>query len=134
MARANLAGLGLPARRVNLAQGSWFSALPSQMAGRFDVIVSNPPYVGDGESLPLEVEDWEPPTALRAGPSGTEHLDHLVDHAPDWLTADGSLVLEVSPMLAGAVVERANTVGYRKVCVHPDMAGHNRVLVARGPR
>jgi release factor glutamine methyltransferase len=133
VARANLAGLGLPARRVNLAQGSWFSALPSKMAGRFDVIVSNPPYVGEGELLPPEVEYWEPPTALRAGPYGTEDLEHLVDQASDWLTVGGSLVLEVSPLLAETVAERASTVGYREVCIHPDLTGRDRVVVARGP-
>ncbi|MEE2768249.1 MAG: peptide chain release factor N(5)-glutamine methyltransferase [Actinomycetota bacterium] len=134
VAGANLAGLGLPARRVNLAQGSWFSALPSQMAGRFDVIVSNPPYVGEGELLSSEVEDWEPPAAFRAGPHGTEDLDHLVDQASEWLTADGSLVLEVSPLLAEAVAGRASTAGYREVYVHPDLTGRDRVVVARGPR
>ena len=131
VARANLAGLGLPARRVSLVEGSWFSALPACMAGRFDVVVSNPPYVADSESLPPEVADWEPHAALRAGPRGTEDLVHLVEEAPGWLTPNGALVLELSPASASAVAQRAQSVGYRVVGVHPDLVGRDRVLVAR---
>ena len=133
VARANLAGLGLPARRVSLVEGSWFSALPACMAGRFDVVVSNPPYVADSEPLPPEVADWEPQAALRAGPRGTEDLVHLVEEAPAWLTSDGALVLELSPVSANAVAERARSLGYRVVGVHPDLVGRDRVLVARRP-
>jgi release factor glutamine methyltransferase len=103
------------------------------MAGRFDVVVSNPPYVADSEPLPPEVADWEPQAALRAGPLGTEDLVHLVEEAPAWLTPDGALVLELSPASANTVAERARSVGYRVVGVHPDLVGRDRVLVARRP-
>lgn len=133
VAAANLSGLGLPARRVRLVEGSWFSALPVDMTGQFDVVVSNPPYVADGEVLPSEVAYWEPQVALRAGPTGTEELLHLVEKAPAWLTSDGALVLELSPLSADAVVERARDANYRVIRVHPDLAGRDRVLVARRP-
>ncbi|MDP9442413.1 MAG: peptide chain release factor N(5)-glutamine methyltransferase, partial [Actinomycetota bacterium] len=58
VARANLAGLGtLAGRRVRLAEGSWFDPLPPLLAGHVDLVVSNPPYVADGEALPPEVQE-----------------------------------------------------------------------------
>ncbi|HLF40441.1 MAG TPA: HemK/PrmC family methyltransferase, partial [Acidimicrobiia bacterium] len=53
VARANLAAVGLAARRVHLAEGSWFDALPDDLCRRFHVIVSNPPYVAEGEYADL---------------------------------------------------------------------------------
>ena len=56
-----------------------------------------------------------------------------MEEAPAWLTANGALVLELSPASADAVAERAWSVGYRAVGVHPDLAGRDRVLVAQRP-
>ena len=77
VARANLAGLGAPGRaRVRLLEGIWFDALPDELRGRVDVVVSNPPYVADGEPLPAEVADWEPASArCVAGPTGLEAIE-----------------------------------------------------------
>ncbi len=56
VARANLAGLGgWAAPRVRLVEGDWFEALPADLAGRIAVIVSNPPYVAEGDALPDDV-------------------------------------------------------------------------------
>src|SRR5258708_6508446 len=61
VASANLCGLaGFAATRVRLVEGSWFAALPASVRGQLDLVVSNPPYVGDDEALPPEVADWEP--------------------------------------------------------------------------
>src|SRR5688500_2404619 len=60
VARANLAGIGRAAARVRLEHGSWFAALPKLLQGRVDMVISNPPYVADGDTLPPEVADWEP--------------------------------------------------------------------------
>ncbi|HEY5887635.1 MAG TPA: HemK/PrmC family methyltransferase, partial [Acidimicrobiales bacterium] len=85
VARANLAGLGQPAARVTVAEGPWFAALPDDARGSLDVIVSNPPYIAADEDLPPSVVDWEPASALVAGPAGTEDLEHLIDEARTWL-------------------------------------------------
>ena len=53
--RANLAGLGMVGQKVSISQGSWFEALPQEMLEKFDVIISNPPYISDSEELPPEV-------------------------------------------------------------------------------
>jgi release factor glutamine methyltransferase len=133
VAGANLAAVGLGAIRVRLAQGLWYEALPEALRGRLVVIVSNPPYVAEAEyaTLPAEVRDHEPRTALVPGPRGTEALEQLLDGAPGWLAPGGALVLEMAPHQAPALSERAAAVGYRQVEVRSDLAGCDRVLVAR---
>src|SRR5205823_6801140 len=91
VARANLVGIGSPAAvRVRMAQGRWFNALPGAFRGQFDVVVSNPPYVGEDEVLPAEVGEWEPPSALVAGPAGTEPTAELLAGAGAWLAPAGA--------------------------------------------
>jgi len=133
VARANLAGLGRAATRVTLVAGEWFAALPADARGGLDVVVSNPPYIGADEVLPAAVVDWEPASALVAGPVGTEDLDHLVDEALAWLAPGGALVLELAPAQAAPLAARAEARGYVDVAVHPDLAGLDRALVARRP-
>lgn len=128
VARANLAGLGRAAARVRLAEGDWFDALPDDV--RADVIVSNPPYVAADEVLPAEVADWEPHGALVAGPLGTEAVDRILAEARAWLRPGGVVVLELAPHQAATVAGRAARLGYEAE-VRPDLAGRERVLIAR---
>jgi release factor glutamine methyltransferase len=131
VARANIAGSA--ATRVRIAEGQWFDALPKSLRGRLEVIVSNPPYVAESEvpDLPEEVAGYEPHGALVAGPTGAEALEHLLDHARDWLVADGVLVCELAPHQAATMVDRARELGYADAFVREDLAGRPRVLVAR---
>ena len=133
LASANLAGAGLMATRVRLARGVWYEALPQALRGRLVVVVSNPPYVAQDEyaGLPAEVRDHEPRAALVPGPRGSEALEHLLDGGRDWLAPGGALVLELAPHQAAPLSARAATLGYREVEVRPDLAGRQRVLVAR---
>lgn len=133
VARANLAGLGNAGRRVRLAQGSWFAALPPMLQGRLDLIVSNPPYVGAHEvaDLPPEVAHWEPREALVAGPTGLEQIEAIVSEAPLWLRRPGTLVVEIAPHQAEAAVAAARGAGFIDADVRPDLAGRPRALVAR---
>jgi len=133
VASANLAGLGRPARRVRLAEGSWFEALPVEARGRLDVIVSNPPYIAEGGSLPAEITDHEPPVALYSGETGLEATSTVLAGAPEWLAPGGAVVLELADGTAGRVRELAGTAGLADVAVHPDLNGVDRVLVARRP-
>jgi release factor glutamine methyltransferase len=131
VARANLAGLGRPAVRVRVAEGSWYDALPAHLRGGVDLIVSNPPYVAPGDDLPDEVARWEPSSALVSGPTGSEALHAVVDGAPSWLAAGGALVVELAPWQAQPIAERARSAGLRDVAVHPDLAGRVRAVSAR---
>ena len=133
VARANCVGLGRPAKRVTLAEGSWFDALPGDLRGRLEVIVSNPPYVAADDDLPAEVADWEPDAALYAVDRGTADLRVLIEGASDWLVPGGALVLEMSPDQTGPMADLARSVGYVDVVVHRDLAGRDRALVGIHP-
>ena len=133
VASANLAGLGRPAQRVRLAEGSWYEALPLDLRGRFDVLVSNPPYIAAGGRLPPEITEHEPPVALYSGPTGMEATQEILAGAPDWLAPGGAAVLEMADGTAGRVEDLARAAGLAEVAVHHDLAGHERVLVARRP-
>jgi release factor glutamine methyltransferase len=131
VASANLAGLGRRSAVVRLVEGDWFAALPDDLRGRVDVLVSNPPYVAEGEPLPPEVATWEPRGALVPGPTGLEALEPIVAASPQWLAAGGTLVVEIGETQAEAVVALARAAGFTTAAVHPDLAGRPRALVAR---
>ncbi len=132
VARANLSGIGtLAAGRVRLEQGSWFTAVPGALRGQVQLVISNPPYIGDGEILPADVADWEPPSALRAGPTGTEDIERIVVEAPSWLARPGVLVVELAPHQAGSAIASARDAGFTSAEARLDLSGRERMLVAR---
>ena len=131
--RANLAGLGMVGQKVSISQGSWFEALPQEMLEKFDVIISNPPYISDSEELPPEVSEWEPSSSLRSGPLGTEDLSFLLNNSIEWLSAEGQLILELAPMQADQMVEEAKNLNFREVQLRNDLTGRDRVLMAKKP-
>ena len=67
VARANLTGMGRAAVAVRMEAGSWYDALPPDLAGHLDLVVSNPPYVGTAEDLDEHVRAWEPAAARWPG-------------------------------------------------------------------
>jgi release factor glutamine methyltransferase len=131
VARANLAGLGRRAAAVRLVEGDWFAALPDELRGRVDLIVSNPPYVAETEPLPQEVASWEPRAALVPGATGLEAIERIITGAPAWLAPGGTLVVEIGETQGSAASRLAESCGLASVEVRPDMAGRDRVLVAR---
>lgn len=131
VARANLAGIGRPGANVRLAQGSWFEALPGDLRGRLDLVVANPPYVATTDELGEEVRAWEPLGALLAGPDGLDDLRRIVAASPAWLAPGAALVLEIGAAQGAAVAALAETAGLVSVEVRPDLAGHDRIVVAR---
>jgi release factor glutamine methyltransferase len=133
VARANLAGLGRAATRVTLHEGSWFDALPNSLVGRIDVLVSNPPYVGEHESLPDEVRAWEPHLALYAGDDGTRDLRVLIPQAIGWLVSAGELIIEMAPDQTAWAADLARASGFIRVRIEKDLAGKPRALVAARP-
>ena len=132
VARANLAGLGSAyASHVRLVEGRWFDALPDDLRGRVDLIVSNPPYVSAAETLPADVADWEPGDALVAGATGLEDIAVIVAGAPAWLARPGRLVVEIAPHQAVEAADLARAAGIADIEVRPDLQGRLRVLVGR---
>ncbi len=132
VATANLSGLGRAAQNVRIAAGSWFDAVPD--GERFDVIVSNPPYVADGSpDAAAIVTDWEPADALFAGPDGLDDLRTIIAGAPRWLSPDGWLVVEHGHDQGAAVAELFDAAGFVDVSTRRDLAGIDRVGLGRRP-
>ncbi len=131
VATANTAGLGRSATRVvNIFAGSWFEPLPVSMKGGFGIVVSNPPYVGNDEQLPPEVDDWEPRQALRARGAGTEHVRHIIENSPSWLCEAGALVVEMAPGQTDEAAVVAESY-FAEVEVLVDMFQRPRAIRAR---
>ena len=95
------------------------------------MIVSNPPYVATDDEVEPIVRDWEPLDALHAGEDGLDDLRVLVSGAPRWLVPGGALVLEMDPRQTATVVALAGDAGFVDAEVHRDLAGRDRVVVAR---
>jgi release factor glutamine methyltransferase len=105
-----------------------------RVAGPWDVIVSNPPYIREDEfdALPRDVRLHEPRTALVAGPTGVEVIARLVAAAAQKLAPGGWLVMEVGPATASAA--EAIVVAESELVLEPtlkDMAGLPRIVQAR---
>lgn len=127
LATENAARLGLD---VEFLQGDLFSALPQRLMGRLDLVVSNPPYVADGEwdALPIDVRDHEPRHALVAGPTGTEVLERIADDGYWWLGIGGYLLCEIGET-QGPDLEIAFGAFDRRI--RQDLSGRDRYVVAR---
>jgi len=121
---------------VQLAAGSWYEALPLFRRGQLDLVVANPPYVARDEWQVLDplVRDHEPYAALVPGEQGTEAIETIVAGAPRWLVAGGALVVEIGAGQGAYAAARARSAGLADVAVRPDLAGRDRILVARRPR
>lgn len=134
VARANATALGL-AGRVRFELGHWFDAIDADE--RFEVAVSNPPYVAESEaeSLPRDVREHEPAGALFSGPTGLEALREIADAAPRHLLASGLLALEVAESRAHEVLAwLEGGHDWEGVALHEDLSGRPRVLLARRQR
>lgn len=132
VARANIAGIGPAGANVRVAHGSWFDALPVEVIA--DVIVANPPYVAVGSpDLATDVDEWEPHGALFAGADGLDDIRRIVANARARLVAGGWLVLEIGSDQGAAVSGLLTDAGFVDVEIRPDLAGHDRIAVARSP-
>ncbi|HEU0012181.1 MAG TPA: peptide chain release factor N(5)-glutamine methyltransferase [Longimicrobium sp.] len=99
----------------------------------FDVVASNPPYVGDEERVTLdaEVRDWEPGSALFAGTGGLDVIRRLVAGAPEVLRPGGLLALEVGAAQGPAVARLVEETGaFAEARVRKDLAGRDRIVLA----
>jgi release factor glutamine methyltransferase len=132
VARANAAHAAAGARcAIDFRHGS----LLGPVAGlQVRTIVSNPPYIAQGEAsaLPAHVRDWEPSVALFSGPSGMDATVRLVRQAAVVLEAGGLLAMEVDTRRAALVAECVAADGrYRDVGVRLDLTGRERFVLAR---
>jgi release factor glutamine methyltransferase len=126
-ARGNLAALGV-AMRGEILRGNWAHGL----RGRFDIVVSNPPYVASGDiaGLQVEVRAHDPAAALDGGSDGLECYRAIIADLPRLLAPGGIAILELGAGQEGAVAEIAR---HAQVPVNGparcDLSGHPRAMV-----
>jgi release factor glutamine methyltransferase len=125
-ARRNAARLGL-SDRAEFRQGDWAEGL----AGPFDLILCNPPYVETGADLPRDVSAWEPREALFAGPDGLDDYRRLAPHLRPLLAPGGIACLEIGAGQAAAVTALLEAEGLA-VEARKDLAGIDRCIIAKG--
>ena len=116
---------------VEFREGSLFE--PLEEGERFDVIVSNPPYIAEGEKgeLQPEVRDWEPPEALFAGEDGLDVIRQLVAGAPKHLLSGGLLALECGLGQAEGIAADVQATGaFGAVRIRADLTGRPRFVTA----
>ena len=128
VAQDNVDHLGLSAR-VDLLRGNLLEPFFEKAV---DLICANLPYIpsGDLQSLPPDIRLYEPLTALDGGPDGLESIRTLLGQLPR-LQSCGALVLEVGAGQAPAVENLCSRAGFERVYARRDLAGIERVIVAK---
>ncbi len=123
-ARANAAVLGM-ADRARFVRCSWGDAI----AGRFDLVLANPPYIATADALPAEVREHEPHAALFAGIDGLDDYRRIAVQLPALIAPGGAGVIEIGATQGAAVTALFEAQGLRVTLRH-DYGGNPRVLVA----
>lgn len=132
VARANCAGIGRAASNVRIGVGSWFDALPEDVRGTLDVVVSNPPYIADDDpEVDESVKRWEPAEALFAGHDGLREVRVIVGGAQLWLRPGGWLIVEIGHRQGSAVRTLFDDAEFESVQVHQDLTGRDRYVEGR---
>ncbi len=128
VAQANATQLN--ASHVAFIASDWFSALPTQ--GRFDLIVSNPPYIATGDlHLLSKGIEFEPALALVAGPNGMEAIQNIAPAALNYLADGGHLLVEHGYDQKVACAALFSALGYAEVKTHFDLGGNARVTLGK---
>ncbi|MDO9617775.1 MAG: peptide chain release factor N(5)-glutamine methyltransferase [Pseudomonas sp.] len=127
LAERNRARLKLD--NATFIESHWFSALAGQ---RYQLIVSNPPYIAADDRHLVEGDvRFEPSSALVAGADGLDDIRLIIQQAPDYLEAGGWLLLEHGFDQAAAVRELLSARGFSAVESRRDLGGHERISLGR---
>ena len=124
-ARRNVAGTGVELVQADVTQ----QGLLTELDGRVDLLVANPPYVPDGATLEPEVAQHDPPHALFGGPDGMAVIDHIVELAARLLRAGGCVAVEHDDTTSARTVEAfACTNRFDDVTARYDLTGRPRFV------
>lgn len=128
IARENATALGI-AGRCRLVEGDWSAAV----AGAFDIVISNPPYIpaGDIAGLEPEVAQYEPRLALDGGPDGLAFYRRLAADLPRLLAPGGLVAVEIGQGQGGEVGRLFQDTGLALLPARADLAGIERCILAR---
>ena len=115
--------------RVTFQQGNWASRLTK----RFDLVISNPPYIPQAQydTLMTEVRDYEPKMALIGADDGLGFYREIINQAPNLLGKDGWLIFEVGQGQADEVVAVAEQNGFDLHKIRKDYGGIERAVVLK---
>jgi len=115
--------------RIVLIESDLFAAV----SGKFDLIVSNPPYIpsGDIATLQFEVRDYEPLTALSGGPDGLNIVERIIRDAPSHLVENGTLMVEIGIGQSERVSEMLDQDTWHPPQFLPDLQQIPRTLIAK---
>ncbi len=117
--------------KVNFALGSWYQALSTQQRNeKFDLIVSNPPYI-DPDDAHIAKLEYEPQRALVSENKGLSDLEFIIREAPQWLNANGWIVLEHGYDQASIVQNLLKQQGFKNVRTVQDYGGNDRVTLGQ---
>ena len=128
-----LAALNIAQNKASVAlkQGDLFDAVPGE---RFDMIVSNPPYISAEEmdQLMPEVRDHDPHLALSGGSDGLDFYRRIAAEAPRHLNPGGRILLEIGAGQGKAVSALLKENGFTEICILQDYSGLDRIVTAAG--
>ncbi len=128
VAKENAQSLGL-SERMKFVQGSWFEGI----TGKFDIIISNPPYIPrrDEGILEPEVAEYEPHMALFGGMDGLHCYRAITMEAGVFLNPNGLLILEIGVHQAEDVSGLVGESGFKEIIVKKDLAGIERCVMGQ---
>lgn len=117
--------------RIEFLQSDWFDSLQ----GKFDLIISNPPYIGENELEGLEpdVIDYDPIIALTPGGDGLAPYRIIAGQAKDYLNKNGRVIVEIGYLQGNEVKNLFLRAGFANVQILQDLDGKERAIVAKHP-
>jgi release factor glutamine methyltransferase len=132
VARANMVGIGRAAANVRVVHGSWWNALPQDIAGYIDIAICNPPYIAQADSeVAPDVHMYEPHSALYAHDNGLADLRTVIEGASAWLKKSGWLVLEIGYQQGAEVLAMMSASGFVGAEIKQDLSGRDRIAVGQ---
>lgn len=128
VAQRNFSRLGLS--NIKTSTGEWCDALSS--SAKFDLIISNPPYIADGDGhLAHNGLPWEPQKALRSGDDGLDDINIIIKQVPKHLADNGWLLLEHGFDQGNQVRFLLKQAGFSAINTIQDLSGHDRVSMGQ---
>ena len=114
---------------VSFIQSHWLE----NISDRYDLIISNPPYITDAAmaDLSVEVKKFDPDMALRGGKDGLMHYREIISSANQYLKPKGSLLLEIGYDQGQAVLGLMRQADFQDLELLKDLAGHDRIVAGR---
>ncbi|HWP82685.1 MAG TPA: peptide chain release factor N(5)-glutamine methyltransferase [Bacteroidota bacterium] len=121
--------------RIVFKEMDVFEPIDQLLLRRFDLVLSNPPYVPEAEyeTLAMEIRRFEPQAALVAGKDGLDYCRRIIELAPFLVSDKGQLLIEIGFGQHSMVIELMENAGFSEVVVTPDLQGVPRVISARVP-